>query len=138
MGQHGKKYPELSEISKTFEQLSEKLLIHNRHEETTTFPYLKHLDSAFRKGESYAQLFVRTLKKPFTNIREEHTEIGILLNKLKELTGNYHFGEEACTNHQVIYRKLQEFHNDLVQHKHLENNILFPRATEIERLLLLH
>ena len=138
MDQHKKQYPELAEVYATFCKLSELLLSHNRNEEAVIFPYLKRLDAAFSKGETYAQLFVRTLRKPLTNVKQEQTQVACLLKKLQALTNNYKFPEKACTNHQVIYRKLHEFHDDIVQHKHLENNILLPRASEIERLLLLH
>jgi len=32
----------------------------------------------------------------------------------------------------VLYNELQEFENDLHMHVHLENNILFPKAAELE------
>jgi regulator of cell morphogenesis and NO signaling len=32
----------------------------------------------------------------------------------------------------MLYRAPQEFEADLHQHIHLENNILFPRAVELE------
>jgi len=39
---------------------------------------------------------------------------------------------EACVSYQTLYQALQEFEADLHQHIHLENNILFPRAIELE------
>jgi regulator of cell morphogenesis and NO signaling len=133
---HKKKHPELLQVLEVFQQLAAVLRIHNRLEEETIFPYIKQIDAAHRRNEPYGSLLVRTLRKPLSNVKKEHGEIASLLQQLSSITNRYTFPEKACTNHQVIYHKLLEFHNDLVQHKHLENNILLPRAIEIEQQLL--
>ena len=38
-----------------------------------------------------------------------------------------------CMTHQVTYHKLKEFEDDLFEHIHLENNILFPQAIKLEK-----
>ena len=40
---------------------------------------------------------------------------------------------DACASYRSLYQALAEFETDLHQHIHLENNILFPRAIEMER-----
>jgi regulator of cell morphogenesis and NO signaling len=133
---HKKKYPQLESIVETFNELSAILEAHIRHEEDIIFPYIKQIDAAHRRKEPYANLFVRTLRKPLGTLEREHASISALMKKLILQSNNFAFPENACTNHQVIYHKLREFHDDMVQHKHLENNILIPRATEIENELL--
>ena len=77
------------------------------------------------------------MRQPLSEIiKKEHSRISNLLLTLREQTNNYQFKPEACTNHQVIYHKLKEVDADLVQHKHLENNILYPKALEMEKSLL--
>ncbi|MGH9827063.1 MAG: iron-sulfur cluster repair di-iron protein, partial [Blastocatellia bacterium] len=39
---------------------------------------------------------------------------------------------DACMSFKALYEALREFEADLHQHVHLENNILFPRAVELE------
>ncbi len=134
--QHKEKYPELTDIYLTFNQLSELLIEHNRKEEEVTFPYIRHLDSAFSLEESYAHLLVRTLRRPLSGLYDAHQQIATLLNKIQSLTNNYRIPQNACTNHCVIYGKLHELHDDLVQHEHMEEDILLPRAAELERVLL--
>lgn len=133
---HKKQYPELTEIENVFEQLSALLTTHNLQEEETIFPYIKQIETTHRRKEIYGSLFVRTLGKPLSESGKEHAKISELLSELRRLTNNYIFPANACTNHRVVYNKLREFDNDLVQHKHLENNILFPKAIEMERELL--
>jgi regulator of cell morphogenesis and NO signaling len=133
---HKKKHPEFEEISAVFEKLSNLLIAHNRHEEEVIFPYIKQISNTFRRKESYGSLFVRTLKKPFSSMESDHSNIEVMLSQLRKLTNNYQFPESACTNHQVIFCKLREFDQDIVHHKHLENNILFPKAIQMEKELL--
>jgi regulator of cell morphogenesis and NO signaling len=133
---HKKKYPELTKINEVFAELSNFLLPHNRHEEEIIFPYIKQITVAYQRKESYGNLFVRTLRKPLDNIEKQHSVISEYLQKLISYTNNYQPPANACTNHQVLYHKLHEVYNDLIQHKHLERNILFPKAMEIEQQLL--
>ncbi|MFL5739135.1 MAG: DUF542 domain-containing protein [Flavisolibacter sp.] len=133
---HRKKYPELEEVLDIFHELSGLLELHLLHEEEIIFPYIKQIENTYRRKEVYGHLFVRTLRKPLSNIEKEHSIISGMLMRIQEITNDYHFPSDACTNHQVIYRKLREFHDDMAQHKHLENNVLFPRAIEMEKELL--
>lgn len=66
----------------------------------------------------------------------DHLSIEALVQQLRKETNFYGFSEDACTRYQVIYRLLKEFDNDLVQHKYLENNILFPKGLQLEKELL--
>jgi regulator of cell morphogenesis and NO signaling len=134
---HKKKYAELQEVLEIFQELALLLDIHDRHEEEIIFPYIKQIESTHARKEVYGNLFVRTLRKPLSNIEREHRVIGELLTEIERVTNHYTFPPSACTNHQVIYHKLREFHDDLTQHKHLENKILFPRAIAMENELLL-
>ena len=40
--------------------------------------------------------------------------------------------DDACISYRTLYDALQEFEKDLHQHIHLENNVLFPRASAME------
>ena len=133
---HQKKYTEVSGVLRTFHELSEVLEVHTRQEEEVIFPYIKQLESIFRKKESYGNIFVRTLRKPLGNMEKDNIIIGELLQEMQAATSNFKPPANACTNHIVIFRKLREFRDDLVQHKHLENNILYPRVLEMELQML--
>jgi regulator of cell morphogenesis and NO signaling len=134
---HKKQYPYLQKVVEAFTAIASAVLTHNQHEEEVIFPYIKQIANAYSRKESYGNLFVRTLRKPLSNIEGEHKKIGELLNSLRALTNHYTFPETACTNYRVIFQKLREFDNDMMQHIHLENNILFLKAIEMERELLL-
>lgn len=133
---HQTKYPELNKVMELFTMLAGILMQHNRHEEEIIFPYIKQIDSAYRRKEPYGNLFVRTLRKPLQNIEKEHLKIQDLLNELQQVTNHFTPPATACLNYLVIYKKLEELYNNLVQHKYLEHEILFPKALAIEQNLL--
>lgn len=134
---HLKKYPHLADVQEIFLTLADELEKHTTEEEESIFPYVKTISNTYHQREKYGSLFVRTMRKPISQIIEkEHVRIVSLLQQLRQQTGFYSFGPDACPNYQVIYNKLKEVDNDLVQHKHLENNILYPKALEMEKSLL--
>jgi regulator of cell morphogenesis and NO signaling len=133
---HKKQYPYLGKVLEVFEALTEEVMEHTQKEEESIFPYFKQISNAYNRKESYGALFVRTLSKPFDQIESvEHKRIAALLIALRNATNNYTFAANVCTNHQVIFHKLQELDADLVQHKHLENNVLFPKVRIMEQEL---
>jgi regulator of cell morphogenesis and NO signaling len=106
-------------------------------EQNIIFPYIKQMSSALKNKEVYGPLFVRMLKKSLQEVTiKDHNRIAALLAQLRKETAHYSFADNACTRLQVIYNQLKDFDADLVQHKHLENNILFPKAEAMEKELL--
>ncbi len=135
--EHRKKYSYIAELEKTFLRLYNELLPHLQQEEEIIFPYIRQITHAFDSRESYASLLVRTLRKPVEEVmNHEHTSVIRAAKKMRELTHDYTAPAQACVSHKVVFLKLKELDNDLMQHMHLENNILFPRAIEMEKILL--
>ena len=134
---HKKKFPHLVELQKVFHEMTKDMMPHLQQEEEIIFPYIRQISHAYHNKESYASLFVRTLKKPVENVMmHEHEMMNKTLSRIRKLTDYYALPPGACVNHKVTFQKLQEIDNDLVQHMHLENNILFPRAIAMEKELL--
>jgi regulator of cell morphogenesis and NO signaling len=67
---------------------------------------------------------------------KEHETTGSGLHRLRTITNNYTPPVNACITHKITFAKLKELDKDLVQHIHLESNILFPKAIEMEKELL--
>jgi regulator of cell morphogenesis and NO signaling len=61
----------------------------------------------------------------------EHDTAGEILRELRALTSDYKAPDDACISYKTLYQALENFEKDLHQHIHLENNILFPKALEI-------
>ena len=135
--EHRKKYPYINDLEKIFLSLYNELLPHLQQEEEIIFPYIRQIAHAFDGGESYGSLLVKTLRKPIEEaMNHEHTSVNLATKKMRELTHDYTTPAQACVSHKVVFLKLKELDNELMQHMHLENNILFPRAIEMEKILL--
>lgn len=134
---HTAKYPELKKVLSVFRDLKADILEHNQHEEEIIFPYLKQIINTHRRKETYGSLFVKTLRKPLHQVVEkEHQLITNLLLELRQAADFYSIPAGACTNYQVLINKLKELDKDLLQHKYLENDVLFPKVMEMEKELL--
>lgn len=65
-------------------------------------------------------------------MEKEHQNAGDALRQIATLSNNYTTPEWACNTFKALYAKLDEFEQDLHLHVHLENNILFPKAIDLE------
>jgi len=134
---HKKKFPQLTELVLVFTGVVKELLGHINYEEEIIFPYIKQIAHAYKEKESYASLLVRTLRKPVEEVMQhEHQFVENALTRIRDLTGNYLLPAGACTSHKVSFLTLQDLEKDILQHLHLENDILFPRAITMEKELL--
>jgi len=134
---HRDKYPELDELVILFERLAGEMIPHMKEEEEVFFPYIQQIAHAYKDKESYASLLVRTLRKPVESLmQQEHESMGKILRRMRGLTFDYTPPHNACVKHVVTYSRLKELDSDFVQHLHLENNILFPKALAMEKDLL--
>ncbi len=131
---HGDNKPNVAEIADIFNAVAEELHSHLEKEEKILFPYLRHLLAA-EKGEEFIGPHFREAKNPIGVMLAEHEDAGDALMKIQELTNDYNPPKGACATHQVSYAYLKEFFEDLVQHVHLENNILFPKIISLENKL---
>ena len=137
VSEHEKKFTWLPELESSFLQLSNEVLPHLDQEEEIIFPYIRQIAHAFESSESYASLLVRTLRKPVEQVmKHEHMALVKHLQKMRRLTHDYTPPDKACTSHKVTFQLLKELDSDLMQHKFLENEVLFPRAIEMEKILL--
>lgn len=67
------------------------------------------------------------LAVPISRMREEHADHGQTLQALQDLTKGFTVPTGACRTWQALYAGTAKFADDLMQHIHLENNVLFPR-----------
>ncbi len=76
--------------------------------------------------------FFGKVANPIAVMHHEHEQTGEILFQIRELTNNYTPPIDACHSHLVMLSKLAELDADLIQHIHLENNILFPKIEALE------
>jgi len=129
---HGKTHPELSSIQQAFQGMSAELTSHMMKEEHILFPHIVDLESAISTGRPKPRPAFGTVSNPVHMMELEHESAGAALKEIRVLTSNYSAPEEACFSYRTLFAALKEFEEDLHQHVHLENNILFPRAIAME------
>ena len=96
------------------EEIQEELLSHMHKEEAILFPMLKSGGNPF-------------VGQPIGMMRAEHVDHGAALDKLNALTNDATPPAGACNTWRALYAGIAQFGDDLVNHIHLENNVLFPQ-----------
>lgn len=129
---YGEGSPELKKVEKLFKEIAGELAVHMKKEELMIFPYIRKL--------VLLELHHKKIEKhpPFGNLEniiggmlEDHRNEGDKFDEISDLTQGY----KAPPELKNLLKKLEEFERDLHRHIHLENNILFPKAIELEQTL---
>ena len=129
---HSNDHPEVAEINNLFKEAANELLAHMQKEEKILFPLIKSLENDVYEPLADKTAHNKGLGNPIRVMVMEHENVGNILKEISLLSNEYQIPEGACNTFRVFYGKLKEFEDDLHQHIHLENNILFPKAIALE------
>lgn len=130
---HGDHNPELKEIELLFNHSAEELAHHMQKEEMILFPFIRNMVSLKIEEKPLLHPHFGTVENPIAMMKHEHQNEGERFEKISELSNHYNPPAYACNTYKVTFALLKEFEDNLHQHIHLENNILFPKAIELER-----
>jgi len=97
------------------ERVGAEMELHMQKEEQVLFPLL-------RSGQGGMAAM------PIQVMEQEHRDLGEDLKRSRELTGDFTPPADACGTWSALYLGLAELERELMEHIHLENNVLFPRA----------
>ena len=95
------------------ETMQQELLDHMAKEEQILFPLLK------QGGHPM-------VVHPIGMMRHEHVSHGAQIERLAELTTQHQAPAGACNTWQALYAGTARLTEDLIEHIHTENNLLFP------------
>ena len=129
---HGKSHSEIADIRRLFTEVGREMIMHMQKEEQILFPYIDALEKATNVHSSVEPPFFQTVRNPIHAMMKEHDAAGELVKQIRKASSEYTAPADACTSYKAVYQDLRQFEADLHQHVHLENNILFPRAVEME------
>jgi regulator of cell morphogenesis and NO signaling len=129
---HEGNHPEVADVASAFARLRADLIPHMFREEKVLFPYIVAMDAAKRTGGKAPVPPFGTVRNPIRTMMAEHETAGDLLAELRAATAGFAPPPDACMTFRALYDGLHDLEKDLHQHIHLENNILFPRAAELE------
>lgn len=129
---HGENHSELLTVKSLLRQLCDDLTQHMFKEEQILFPFVIELEQSVLQSRPMPFAPFGTVNNPIRMMMMEHDTAGELLRELRKLTSDYAVPADACISYQTLYQALEGFEQDLHQHIHLENNILFPKAIAME------
>jgi regulator of cell morphogenesis and NO signaling len=135
VGAHGPNQSELLTLRDVMRQLFEELRPHMFKEEQILFPFIITLDKARLENRPAPFPPFGTVNNPIRMMMTEHDNAGTLLREMRKLSADYSVPRDACISFKTFYEALEAFERDLHQHIHLENNLLFPKAIELEAMI---
>jgi regulator of cell morphogenesis and NO signaling len=122
-GKHGDSYPYMHEVLDLFLAVQEEMIPHMQKEENILFPRILTWNQS-----SNAEPVPDYVSAPISVMEQDHELVSELMHRIRKLTNQYTPPANACTTFRVSLQELKDFEEDLHQHVHLENNILFPRV----------
>jgi len=129
---HGQRHPELYAIREVLASLRDELTTHMMKEERILFPAIVELERAQAESRRCALFGCGSMANPIAVMESEHRSAGDALSLLHRLTNAYDVPNDACETYRALFNGLKELEADLHLHIHKENNILFPKAVELE------
>jgi regulator of cell morphogenesis and NO signaling len=129
--------PELTEVAEQIEELRGEMYAHIQKEEQILFPFILQMDQDSLVAYPASHACFLSVAHPIFMMEQEHESAGHHVAELVRLTNHFAPPAWACATHIALFSGLLEFESDLRQHVQLENDVLFPRAIQLETELKL-
>ena len=125
---HSGSDPRLQQVQDTFQAMAAELCCHMIKEEGCLFPLIRQLEASDRPPLTHRC----SVAGPIRQMEFEHDEADSALVRLRELTDDFTPPEWSCSKYRVLLDALAHLEQDMHIHIHKENDVLFPRALELE------
>lgn len=126
---HGANHPEMVKVFEILSIFKVQLEMHMQKEEIVLFPSIVSLE----RGNTVQTMGCGGgIDRPISVMLQEHDDAGAAMMQMRNLTNNYTPPADACGSFRVLLSLLKELEQDMHEHVHLENNVLFPRALKVK------
>ncbi|MGH9535087.1 MAG: hemerythrin domain-containing protein [Terriglobales bacterium] len=122
----------LAPLQRQFTQLQATLLLHLTKEEQVLFPMIVRLEQAVNAQEPIPSFAFGSIAAPIRMMDMEHREVERQFAEIRNLAGGFTAPADGSALQREIATRLAAYHEDLVRHTRLEDEILFPRAVALE------
>jgi regulator of cell morphogenesis and NO signaling len=130
---HGQRQGEmLKQLKHTFVSLKTDIEMHLAKEEQILFPLIRQMETYQRGQGPVTEPRSGTVANPVGQMEFEHDQAGQFLAQIRTITSDFQPPEDTCETFRALCDGLRDLEADMHQHIHLENNILFPKAVELE------
>lgn len=119
---HGERHPWLHALRDRFADFRRELESHMAEEERDLFPRIRRREAGSGDPDPLPSI---------AQMEFEHEDAGRALAWFREVTGGYLPPADACPTFRTLVVSLEALERDMHRHVHLENNVLFPRATAV-------
>ena len=126
---HGERHSELAQVRDLYERAVADLEPHLTREERVVFPAITRLE----RTQAPVRMNGTTLGNAVQRLIDEHDVVGELFAELRRVTDGYTTPADGCGSYAAMLAGLEEMEQDLHQHVHKENNVVFPRVVELDR-----
>lgn len=126
---HGHDHPWTLEIDGVFAGFAAEMESHMLKEEQALFPMIRELDTG-RRSDSVQG---RRVENAIAVMEHEHDDAGSDLERMRTLSNGFTPPLGACNTFRAMLDGLRELEADMHQHVHKENNVMFPRALQVEK-----
>lgn len=127
--------PKLAKVAELIEKFRGQMYTHIQKEEQVLFPFISQMDQESIVAYPPSHACFRSVTHPIFMMEQEHESADHIVAELIRLTNHFEPPSWACATHIALFSGLREFEADLKQHVHLENDVLFPRAIQLEAAL---
>jgi regulator of cell morphogenesis and NO signaling len=115
-----------------FLRFKRELEAHMRREESTLFPLIRRLEIAAAAGQPLPQNSFGPLSNAIAFMNEDHDFERSLLERMAEITGSYKSPQGAPADYATLMKMLRHLVEDMDEHVHAEDEVLFPKAVRLE------
>jgi regulator of cell morphogenesis and NO signaling len=132
---HAEQAPEHVALARLVSQLHKEMFDHIGREEQILFPFIALMEAESSLNYPADFACFSTVSTPISRMILDHDNSSQILDELRQRTNDFKPTRTACGTKRALFAGLKTFDADTVEHVHLENDILFPRAIALEEQL---
>jgi regulator of cell morphogenesis and NO signaling len=120
------------DLKLVFPLFVEEFIEHIYEEEDTLFTYIQALERAAKGKCVPTKLYYLLEKNSVQRFAMGHEVHDDEMEGIRKITKDYHVDATTPLHIKVMYNELKDFEKTLVTHARIENEILFPKAMDLE------
>ena len=135
VAKQGETFSYMKEVDELFKMLARQLCLHMEKQEVILFQRMKEVENLFRSGKN-SEILSCYIQTQIKIMEADHEEASNIMYQIRILTKNYIPPHNAGKTFKIVLSELKEFEENLQEHGHLENNILFPMVYNMKPINL--
>lgn len=123
----------MNDLRILFPLFVEDFIHHIHEEESRLFKRIELLQDIEDGNFSLHDALIILQRDPVKSLADEHEIHDDEMEGIRNLTSDYALAEDAPLTMRVLYHELQNFEQELIIHSQIEDELLFPKAIELEK-----